>query len=394
MKKISLLPILLFSLFATTGCKTTPHTETGQSAAQPHTLFIQPESGDLTVKASDIASAIQIIPLETRDSVWIGEVQKIIRTHEYIYVSDGETIYIFNESGYYIRQFNKQGSAPDQYAAITAFQPVFDHTFWILDDNRLLHYTFDGELTQTIPLSTSALAFELWDDSRLLIYSGNETSPGHHRQLQIISLPSGLATADYLDTDTFKAGYLQVSGYNNFNKTGDGNGYYFFEMFNDTIYRLARDTFGIAFDVNIAGKNIPTAFYARPYKNILHFYRELYNENYAYGTELFGESSAAYFYFYYYENQGHLAFFYKKEQEQTCFTSIAEDQYLGLYPISLTEQPLFVQQGNQILLPLYPNDIMGYAEDKLTPQAVEAIRLKINYTGDQQNPILVYLEIK
>lgn len=74
-------------------------------------------------KISEFATGIEYIPLQTADSVLIGEIKKIIVWDNQYYIWDNlsETIFCFNSDGKFRYKICKQGEAQDEYLRISDF---------------------------------------------------------------------------------------------------------------------------------------------------------------------------------------------------------------------------------------------------------------------------------
>lgn len=74
-------------------------------------------------KISDFADGIEYIPLQTEDSILIGEIRKIIVLDNNYYIWDNlsETIFCFASDGKFRYKIYKQGEAPDEYFRISDF---------------------------------------------------------------------------------------------------------------------------------------------------------------------------------------------------------------------------------------------------------------------------------
>jgi hypothetical protein len=72
-----------------------------------------------------------------------------------------------------------------------------------------------------------------------------------------------------------EAMYLHVRSKNHFSSTEDGNALYFFQLFNDTVYKLSETGLEPHVFVNIDNKNIPESFFDSKYANIMSLFRKI-----------------------------------------------------------------------------------------------------------------------
>ena len=135
---------ILLVLFVLLSCNTSNNTSIKE-------LSINNSFDDSNITLSKIASSSEIIPLETNDSILIGEIKKILCENNYIYISDGRTLFKFNDKGYFISKINKIGTGPDEYTSITDFQICSNDKVWILSrkDKRLCNYSWQATIAPT-----------------------------------------------------------------------------------------------------------------------------------------------------------------------------------------------------------------------------------------------------
>ena len=91
------------------------------------------------------SSTINLIPLETNDSVIIDEPVQILIKKGYVYVADNSAVYEFDMEGRVLASLRHRGKAPDDYLSITDIQPDETGNIWILSRNNqaLLNYSWE-----------------------------------------------------------------------------------------------------------------------------------------------------------------------------------------------------------------------------------------------------------
>lgn len=102
-------------------------------------------------------NSLRIIPLETNDSVLIGEVQQVIVRDSFMLVVNYErpkVVRMFSRDGNFIREIGKQGRGPGEYLFVGCVD-INDNKKEILvhdDDNfRIMIYDYMGNYLRTIP---------------------------------------------------------------------------------------------------------------------------------------------------------------------------------------------------------------------------------------------------
>ena len=98
---------------------------------------------------------IDIVPLETSSRFLISDIQKIVSKNGNIFISDrlNQTIYIFNDSGKYVRSIGKRGGGPDEYSELGDFTLMGD-SILVQDkfQNKIIIYNNEGEYMSTLKL--------------------------------------------------------------------------------------------------------------------------------------------------------------------------------------------------------------------------------------------------
>lgn len=110
------------------------------------------EALDISLLFEDSAD---IIPLETTSECLISEIQKFEYRNQLMYVSDagGQTIYVFDENGKYLRSIGQRGNGPGEYSKLSDFIFVGD-SILIKDEfrDKILAYDDMGNYLSSIIL--------------------------------------------------------------------------------------------------------------------------------------------------------------------------------------------------------------------------------------------------
>jgi hypothetical protein len=360
-------------------------------------LSVVQESMKNEVKMSEVFSSAKYISLETNQELLLDNIQKIDHKDRFIYVSDRFAVYKFDEDGNLLSKIKKVGPGPDEYLGVSDFEVGADWSVWILSrsNQTLYNYTWEGELTGSIKLNYRAVKMLLVSPEEMWLYIGNEMSENNRHQLKMINHQTGSLISCQLEIDEKKAKYLHINSENHFSRGLNSRDMYFFKAFDDNVYRLSEDSTVAALTVNINNRNIPPSFFDSEYEDVMDFFQSLFNKgNYAYGTTAFIEYKNMYLYSYFYEREKHLSFIPKGKKESVIdFKTIIEDANLFEYPVYLTELSLFFQSNNEIIIPLTPSEILQYAETNLSPEDLNKVKHVINYTSEDQNPILLLLYV-
>ena len=131
----------------------------------------------------DIAD-IEYIKLETTDDVLVSGISDIANiSNDYIVIKDRSQskIFVFNREGKIISHFNRRGNGPHEhvYGIGRSVVDGKNEEIIILDYNKILVYSFNGDYKRTLPTSEYALkdAYN-FDDNNLLICDNNRVIVG------------------------------------------------------------------------------------------------------------------------------------------------------------------------------------------------------------------------
>jgi hypothetical protein len=377
----------IFILVSTVACSETPEGSEGIKHVD-----VSFDKNKESIKMSDLVASVNYIPLFTSDDVLINEVNKIVSDGEFIYVADRLSLYKFSSDGVFICKIQKNGPGSDEYLSITDFQIDNDGMPWILSrsNKKIINYSWNGELTESLELDVNVNSFYFTDDGRVILYCGNETDNNEYR-LNTIDLKMKEPASSFLRIDTHKSNYLHIIG--SVNHFFDfQNKMLFYEIFNDTIYSIEKNNIAPYLYLNIDNKNIPPSFYENDYADIMDFFQNLFTHSYGYGINLFFENENNYIASYIYDKECYLNITAKNKAYSYNIKTIHDDIELYNYPIDFTDVTFFPGKSG-LLIVLYPNEIMDYANEHLSKEACVKIKEKINYISEDQNPLIIQLAI-
>jgi len=101
------------------------------------------------IALSDISESIQIIPLETNDSVLVGRIYGIKLASNKLYVNASNGILVFDSNGKFLNTVGSKGRGPKEYVGLYDIFPEND-IVWLLDDSgkKALKYTSSGRFLE------------------------------------------------------------------------------------------------------------------------------------------------------------------------------------------------------------------------------------------------------
>ena len=345
------------------------------------------------VKLSEFAEA-KLVPLPTSDEMLInGKFNQIKTSSKSICISDGDAIYRFSRSGEYLGKIAQKGQGPKQYLHINDFILDKDENVWVASDHKksLLLYSWDNTVIKEIKIESTHVP-RLHRIGEKLIITNAYPLPNNKHALQIIDLNTGRTTNKFLPIDEYKANYLRTSIHLT---PGENDTVCYVNItHNDTIYRVTPYTCQAHRIFDWDGKNIPIEYYHQNFRNLSEFYKGLPSRS-IYGIH-FQLQSENYQWVGYMDQRNRAAVIPSGTGKHIVMDEIRVDELEG-FPIGLwvnfSEENKFVTGQNEIIFMLQPLDILDYIEEHF-PEAKEEIKKKIQYSSDDQNPILLVTRLR
>ena len=119
-------------------------------------LNITNENADFSLPIEDISFKPELIPLETSDSVLIGNVNSVKETRKYfVIVSDYKFIFLFDKAGKFFSKISNEGHGPGEYLGIRTLRvDESNEIMYVMDyfGRQMLKYNFNGEFKGSFPL--------------------------------------------------------------------------------------------------------------------------------------------------------------------------------------------------------------------------------------------------
>jgi hypothetical protein len=111
----------------------------------------------VTLKASDIISEMHYISLETTDSSLLSGVRHtLIQQNGYFLIRDKNKLYMFDNTGKYIRRIGNCGQGSEEYVNLNNFDADNDNIY-LYDGQRrrILVYSYDNKYVRTIKIQST-----------------------------------------------------------------------------------------------------------------------------------------------------------------------------------------------------------------------------------------------
>jgi hypothetical protein len=109
------------------------------------------------IPLSEIGSELEYIPLESKPACMLGEINKLVLTDSFIFVSDVKKLLQFNRNGEFIKSIGSIGRGPGEYKSVIDFfidQP--DKKIYILSGRDVHIYNYQGYFQRSLKMNIAA----------------------------------------------------------------------------------------------------------------------------------------------------------------------------------------------------------------------------------------------
>lgn len=216
----------------------------------------------------DIAADIFSVELELTQASLIGEIFKIEKTDDHIFVleSNGPRLLQFSKNGKFIKSIGKEGNGPREYKRLITFtvNPE-ERLIYLASFNEVSVYTFENKFVKKLK-GFGLPQFISYAQSRLLIFSNQ--IEGDKNDIKLTSLLYALDKTLHVDTVKLKSiklnkvvgTFYPKSKYMSYTE----NGLFLYiptlipeETIRDTLYSLEENGFKYALDLNLSNLTRP-----------------------------------------------------------------------------------------------------------------------------------------
>ncbi len=242
-------------------CNNTPTSESAIIRDGVTEICINPPYDNI-LQIDSIFSSIKAIKLETNEQCLISNHRKILLINNQIFISnETRNLFVFSDKGEFIRQISKKGRGPEEFFELRDFQIDIEGNIHILDYLRILKFTNDGRLIETIK-------FEAPDNSVVfnpLEFSLSETKGEYYLWGGSFGISSNAENNHFAmyridSSGNFAERYFPVRH----SLMGSGNRFRFFDDFtnitpvfgNDTIYSNDNGQLKARYQVNFGDRSL------------------------------------------------------------------------------------------------------------------------------------------
>lgn len=207
---------------------------------QTDTIHLTANQKEMVKPMSELYEIVEYIPLETSDSILIGEISKLIVVDSQFWILDRitEAVYGFTKKGKFITKIAHKGRGPGEYSVISDIS-VRNNDVFIYDARfgKMLQYSIAGELVKETTGRISSSHFEAVDSNFVFYcdYLPNEFGErsNHDYNLIITDLNLHPISAYLKQTNNINPEFLIG---NNTNISRNGHKLSIFESYRNVLY--------------------------------------------------------------------------------------------------------------------------------------------------------------
>lgn len=338
------------------------------------------------MKLTDYFENFKMVKLSS-DSV-MDAILRLRYENDRIYITDGNSMFIFSNTGNLVHHFSKIGNGPGEYSGIGDFI-VHGDSIIILNRTarKLITYNHSGEFVSARPVNYWPSALSPMINNTFFIYCGNDYEPQAQHKLRRIQ--NDKENSQYLPIDENQSYYLNIKSEHSFNTYK--NSIYFFEGFCDTVFESVNGGDVVpSFFVDYQGKNIPASFFEHPYADVREFFQAYFQTSYAYGVVNFAKYDRFLMFGSFYQQKQKLTVFEHANHISHTYATLQDDIYFkGLTrPVS---EFSYHAADHHIVLPV---DAANVVEWRKTNYPEEQFKEMVDATKEDDNPILLIFDFK
>ena len=292
------------------------------------TIVITPNMIKESVPISELFCKVKFVPLETTDDCLIGEIDKLLIHNDNFLILDRMTssLFIFSNMGKFIHKIQQVGRGPNEFVELHDFFINKENNYLILNGGAKLLF-FDLDTYKPIKeekLSLNTRIVYLGDTHIHFLNNGIWNG-----KYNIIAKRNGHTIYQHLPISEKNVGFNYSDGFP-FSQPMQGNEVFFAEIFNNTIYRLNKDSMVVSYYIDFGKDELPKRFFEEIPINerterILNSDYYFFLSDYYKNDKLFkftfshGDSELSYYNFF-------------DRREEFIFKRIIDDFYLGIAP--------------------------------------------------------------
>lgn len=333
---------------------------------------------------------VNIIYLETNDSVLIKRITKLEYFNNHIYVLDTGTqsVFCFDKTGKFIWKINDLGGAPNEYSQLVDFD-IDRHAKKIYLFSRLekiLIYDLNGEFIEQQPFYLNAISASVQNDN-IYLYTGNlKYSEGSDLAAFSLLIKNNLTNKMTgkipLKNDEIQNAIYIFETSNAFYKIKDETR--FFMPFSNNIYSVKGDSVYIKYTFDFGKYNIPENYF-KDYS-----VEDLKNSKYMYGLNSYWENDRYCAFGVNYNQKNYRNIIYSKKEDKIYFSF--NDDLTKCFPTILFANDDFIVGYRDV------SDLIGEYEYMKTQERKNnqknTLENILSSVSEDSNPVVFYYYFK
>ena len=220
------------------------------------------------IKFSEIIKEIKVIPLETKDSCLISEINILRYTDNKFFILDSQQgiIFIFDKTGKFLSKISHRGTGPEEYINLFSFDvDTATHSVCLFSAYRgLMYYDYQGNfLKQQDDMPCNTCMDFVLSDSKVIIYRGNTTDNLDAKKNYMLFIKDLLdsSSQNYISFDINKTGHIlhthdQIRAF----EKNEQEILFFYPYFNN-IYSIKNNNVFIKYKLYFGSNTLPENYF-------------------------------------------------------------------------------------------------------------------------------------
>jgi hypothetical protein len=260
------------------------------------------------ISVSEIAREITYIPLN--NNFLFGSIVSVELTDSLIFITPAlGTLFVYDYNGHFIRRIGKQGRGPGEYTYANKFTlDRKNKTVYILSDQRLLKYSFNGDFLETIELKIDIKIFSriVYTNGKLVLFEGINQGEGKYDWV-VLDIFGNILFEKFNAIENFPSDHYCCGN----KQEAFNNTFYYWNQINDTIFKISDEKYEPAFIFTQGNFRFP--------KQKI---KEIYCEYFFPRIVFFTKDYLFFAYIYQYQNYTGI---YVKSENQFYYVNVTED---------------------------------------------------------------------
>lgn len=240
--------LLLIAVLSSISCTNRLNTLIPDGVEILNAFLYESDTSALGFNYSEMLDSVRYIALETNDESVMGMYADVYYINDTLYISDYQSIFMFDKNGNYIRKISKRGRGRGEYLQLGHFDvnrkngEIYVHDY---GKDMILVYSHEGEFMRSFPIQV-VRDFAVTESGNFLFCYPDYTEVGR-RGVWLTDKNGTFMKQLISESDKYKSVVLKQ---NYFVKVNDSIISYMGGEDNNYIYHISEDTVRIAYKIN------------------------------------------------------------------------------------------------------------------------------------------------